>query len=184
LTVGQLSERKAQDVVIRALPAILTKHPDVIYVLVGLPTRAQELERLAQDLGVREHVLITGTVPVDDLVLYYNLADLFVLVSRRTEGGNVEGYGIVVSEAALCGVPAVVSSGCGLEEAVLGGRTALLVEPDDPRATAAAILSLLSDDSARREMGAAARERVLETGTWAQRAAVYGRILRRVVGGQ
>ena len=184
LTVGQLSERKAQDVVIRALPAILTKHPDVIYVLVGLPTRAQELERLAQDLGVREHVLITGTVPVDELVLYYNLADLFVLVSRRTEEGNVEGYGIVVSEAALCGVPAVVSSGCGLEEAVLGGRTALLVEPDDPRATAAAILSLLSDDSARREMGAAARERVLETGTWAQRAAVYGRILRRVVGGQ
>lgn len=183
LTVGQLSERKAQDVVIRALPAVLKEHPDVVYVAVGLPTLAQELERLAVELGVREHVLFPGAVPRDELPLYYNLADLFVLVSRRAKNGNVEGYGIVVAEAALCGVPAVVSRGCGLEEAVLEDRTGLLVEPDDPQATASAILRLLADDPLRREMGAAARDHVLKTGTWVRRVAVYDRILRDVVGG-
>lgn len=183
LTVGQLSERKAQDVVIRALPAVLQEHPELIYVLVGLPTRAQELERLAQELGVWEHVLLAGAVPADDLPLYYNLADLFVLVSRRARDGSVEGYGIVVAEAALCGVPAVVSRGCGLEEAVIEEQTALLVEPDDPGATAAAIRRLLADDPRRQEMGKAARGYVLETGTWAQRVAVYDRVMRRVAGG-
>jgi phosphatidylinositol alpha-1,6-mannosyltransferase len=182
LTVGQLSERKAQDVVIRALPAVLQEFPDLVYVMVGLPNRAQELERLAEGLGVREHVLFAGAVPADDLALYYNLADLFVLVSRRTREGNVEGYGIAVAEAALCGVPAVVSRGCGLEEVVLEGQTGLLVEPDDPRATAVAIQRLLVDDSLRRANGGAARAHVLQTGTWAQRVAVYDRILRSVIG--
>jgi phosphatidylinositol alpha-1,6-mannosyltransferase len=181
LTVGQLSERKAQDVVVQALPAILMEHPDLAYVMVGLPTRAQELDRLAVELGVSDHVLLAGAVSIDDLPLFYNLADLFVLVSRRAKNGAVEGYGIVVAEAALCGVPAVVSSGCGLEEAVLENRTALLVEPDDPGATADAIVRLLSDASLRRRMGEAARQYVLDTGTWAQRVAVYDRILRRVV---
>jgi len=183
LTVGQLSERKAQDIVIRALPALLLEHPDLVYVMVGLPTRTQELEHLAVELGVREHVLFAGVAPMVDLPLYYNLADLFVLVSRRAEDGSVEGYGIVVAEAALCGVPAVVSKGCGLEEAVLEGQTGLLVEPDDSRATASAILRLLADDALRQRMGEAAQSHVRETGTWARRVAIYDRILRRVVGG-
>jgi phosphatidylinositol alpha-1,6-mannosyltransferase len=182
LTVGQLSDRKAQDVVIRAMPAILQEHPELVYVMVGLPTLVQELERLAVELGVREHVLFAGVAPMDDLPLYYNLADVFVLVSRRAKDGSVEGYGIVVAEAALCGVPAVVSRGCGLEEAVLEGRTGLLVEPDDPRATAAAIIRLLADDSLRRDMGEAAQSQARETSTWARRVALYDRILKRVAG--
>jgi phosphatidylinositol alpha-1,6-mannosyltransferase len=184
LTVGQLSERKAQDVVIRALPALLRAHPELAYVMVGLPTRAQELEELARELGVRERVLVAGAVPADELPLYYSLADVFVLVSRRAQDGNVEGYGIVVAEAALCSVPAVVSRGCGLEEAVIEGRTALVVEPNDPCATAEAIGRLLADDGLRKEMGDAARLYVLESGTWARRMAVYDRVLRRVVRGQ
>ena len=88
-----------------------------------------------------------------------------------------------IAEAALCGLPAVVSKGCGLEEAVVEGRTGLLVEPDDPQATASAILRLLADAPLRREMGAAARDHVLAIGTWEQRVAVYDRILRGTVRG-
>jgi phosphatidylinositol alpha-1,6-mannosyltransferase len=182
LTVGQLSERKAQDVVIRALPSVVQTHPDLVYVMVGLPTRVQELGRLAVELGVQEHVRFAGLVRADELPLYYNLADLFVLVSRRARDGNVEGYGIVVAEAALCGVPAVVSRGCGLEETVVEGRTALLVQPDDPSATARAIQRLLFDDPRRQEMGRVARRNALESGTWAKRMVVYDRVLKRVAG--
>jgi phosphatidylinositol alpha-1,6-mannosyltransferase len=169
--------------VIRALPAVLERHPDLVYLMVGLPTKQQALARLADELGVSDQVCFVGAVPIDELPLYYNLADLFVLVSRRAVDGNVEGYGIVVAEAALCGLPAVVSRGCGLQESVLEGRTALLVEPDDPRATAAAIARLLADGRLRHEMGTAARQHVLETSTWSRRIAVYDRILRQVAGG-
>jgi len=113
----------------------------------------------------------------DELTAIYNLADVFVLMSRRTAGGDVEGYGIVVQEAALCGVPAVVSRDCGLAEAIRDGETGLSAPPDDPPATAAAILSLLDDPGRRHAMGRRAREVALAA-TWAERVAEYDRALR------
>ena len=92
----------------------------------------------------------------------------------------MEGYGIVVQEAALCGVPAVVSRDCGLTEAIREGETGVSVPPDDPEATAAAIIALLDDDAARQRMGRRARE-LAACVTWADRVADYDRLLREVL---
>jgi len=183
LTVGQVSERKAQDVVIRAMPRVLAERPDAHYVMAGLPSRREALESLARELGVSDRIHFTGLVADDDLPVIYNAADLFVLVSRRTADGDVEGYGIVVQEAALSGLPAVVSQGCGLTEAIREGETGLSVPPDDPEATAAAILSLLNDVDRRREMGHRARQLALSS-TWSERIAEYDRVLRAILSPQ
>lgn len=176
LTVGNVSKRKAQDVVIRALPAVLQTHPDVLYLIAGMPTERAAYERLAWDLGVAEHVRFLGVVDDADLPALYALGDLFVLVSRETADGDVEGYGIVVVEAALCGTPAIVSRGCGLAEAVRDGETGLTVPPDDPQATAVAINQLLNDDTRRIALGACARHQA-QSATWAHRVAAYDRLL-------
>jgi phosphatidylinositol alpha-1,6-mannosyltransferase len=183
LTVGQLSERKAQDVVIRALPRILQECPNAMYLLVGLPTVKPRLERLASELGVDDHVVFLGPVPTEELPCYYNLADLFVLVSRRTTS-EVEGYGIAVVEAALCGTPAVVSRNCGLVEAVVEDETAVVVNPDDPEATGEAIIRLLLDDALRRRMGQAAYHHATENASWRKRIQEYDVILRSLVLGE
>jgi len=183
LTVGRVGERKAQDVVIRALPRVLARCPEAVYVMAGLPEKEADYARLAAKLGVADAVRFTGLVDDAELPALYNLADLFVLVSRRAAGGDVEGYGIVVQEAALCGVPAIVSQGCGLTEAIREGETGVSVPPDDPEATAAAIESVLADDFARRALGA--RARALATrATWADRAAEYDALLRAVISGR
>ncbi len=180
LTVGQVSERKAQDTVIRALPRVLAHYPDATYVMAGLPTRQAAFGALAAELGVAERVRFAGLVADDELAAIYNLADVFVLMSRRTAAGDVEGYGIVVQEAALCSVPAVVSRDCGLEEAVRDGETGLSAPADDPAATAAAILSLLDNPDRRRAMGRRAREVALAA-TWAERVTDYDRELRALL---
>ncbi len=180
LTVGQVSERKAQDTVIRALPRVLAHYPDVTYVMAGLPRQEAAFSALAAELGVAGQVRFAGLVADDELAAVYNLADLFVLMSRRTAAGDVEGFGIVVQEAALCGVPAVVSRDCGLEEAIRDGETGLSAPPDDPEATAAAILSLLDNPDRRRAMGHRAREVALAA-TWAERVAAYDRELRALL---
>lgn len=179
LTVGHVSERKAQDVVIRALPAVLARHPEVVYVMAGLPTRRTELQALAHELGVGEQVRFAGSVPDAQLPAIYNLADLFVLVSRQTAAGDVEGYGIVVQEAALCGKPSVVSQGFGLTEAIIEGVTGVSVPAEDPQATAAAINDLLADPARCLKMGRAAREAALQ-GTWDQRAEAYDALLQEL----
>ena len=180
LTVGQVSERKAQDVIIRALPRVLAEQPDATYVMAGLPTLAKPFAALAAELGVAERVRFAGVVAAEDLPAAYNLADIFALVSRRTATGDVEGYGIVVQEAALCGVPAVVSRDCGLTEAIREGETGLSVPPDDPEATAAALLALLNDTPRRREMGRRARE-LAQAATWSERINEYDRAIRAVL---
>jgi phosphatidylinositol alpha-1,6-mannosyltransferase len=181
LTVGQVSERKAQDVVIKALPGILDDFPTAFYLIVGLPTNQARLEDLAKELNVAEHLHFTGLVPQNDLPLFYNLADVFVLVSRRTEGGEVEGFGIAAVEAALCGKPAIVSNESGLVEAVVPGVTALVVDPEDPEMTAAAIKQLLTDAQLRQEMGMAARQHALEAATWRQQIKKFDHNLRNLI---
>ena len=176
LTVGQVGERKAQDVVIRALPRILAARPDTVYVMVGLPRLQAAYGALAAELGVADRVRFVGMLPDEELPAAYNLADAFVLVSRRAADGDVEGYGIVVQEAALCGVPAVVSRGCGLTEAISEGQTGLSVPPDDPAATAAAVLALL-DEPTRQTMGRRARE-AARSATWSERVVAYDALLR------
>jgi phosphatidylinositol alpha-1,6-mannosyltransferase len=182
LTVGRVSERKAQDVVIRALPLILEECPGAKYLIVGYPERRQKFEQVAQSLGVDEHVVFIGQVPQEELPFFYNLADVFVLVSRRTPE-QVEGFGIVAAEAALCGTPSVVSRHCGLEEAVVENETALVVAPDDPKSTAAAITQLLTDEALRVRMGQAALRHALENATWEKRVREYEAVLRGLVTG-
>ncbi len=180
LTVGHVSERKAQDIVIQALPTILIEHPDVIYVMAGLPSDQARLASLANQLGVGDHIRFLGVVSDKQLPLVYNLADLFVLVSRAGKQGAVEGYGIVVLEAALCGVPAVVSEAFGLKEAVVNGETGLTVPPEDVEATAVAVKQLLKNDSLRQKLGAAALKRAGEA-TWAHRASLYDEVCRGLI---
>lgn len=180
LTVGNMSERKAQDVVIRALPEILAQCADVVYVIVGLPTRQAALEALATTLGVRQHVCFVGPVPDHELAMFYNLCDLFVLVSRKSSDGDVEGYGIVVVEAAMCGKAAVVSCHGGLPEAVHYGETGLLVPEDEPGATAQAILQLLMDNTKRVMMGHKAWQKA-QHASWVHRVSQYDDLLQTIL---
>lgn len=177
LTVGSVTERKGQDIVIRALPKVVKEFPHVHYVLVGLPFEAPRYNRLAEDLGVADHVHFLGRLNSDDLVKAYNAADLFVLTSRYTRGGDFEGYGIAVIEAALCGVPAVVSNSAGLKEAVVDGVTGLIVPEEDPAATADAIIRLLRMPMLHREIARAARDKALRESTWEARGHLYEQVL-------
>jgi phosphatidylinositol alpha-1,6-mannosyltransferase len=103
------------------------------------------------------------------------------MTSRHTPGGDFEGYGIAVVEAALCGKPAVVSDNSGLAEAVSPGKTGLVVPQDSPGAVAEAVTNLLLDDRQRLTMGQAARARALSEQTWQRRAEQYHHLLADLV---
>jgi len=178
VTVGQVSERKGQEVVIRALPAIAEHVPQVQYAMVGLPTLKDELTRLAWQLGVADRVHFAGSVVADEMVSWMNCADVFVMTSRTTSAGDCEGFGIAVVEAALCGKPAVVTSQSGLIEAIEEGITGLAVPENDPAATAHALVALLTDAPRRTAMGAAAERRARRDQTWDICARRYDVLLR------
>ncbi len=177
LTVGNVTRRKGQDIVVKALSLVLQEAPHVHYLIVGLPTLGERLLQMASELGVQDNVHLLGRLDDTTLVQAYNACDLFVMTSRYTRDGDFEGYGIAVVEAALCGKPAVVSGDSGLAEAVIDGETGLVVSPEDPEATAAAILQLVRDPELRTRMGQAAYRRARDEQTWERRAAEYEAVL-------
>lgn len=183
LTVGNVCDRKGQEIVIRALPEVLKRVPEAHYLVVGLPTIAKRLGGIARELGVERHVHFLGRLDPDSVRALMNLADVFAMTSRRTLDGDFEGFGIAVVESALCGTPAVVTAGSGLSEAIEDGRTGIAVPEGDVGRVAAAVERLLSDEALRRRMGEDARCRALSEQTWTRRAGEFEEILRGLVGG-
>jgi phosphatidylinositol alpha-1,6-mannosyltransferase len=181
VTVGSVTERKGQDVVIRALPHVLKRVPNTHYLIAGMPERKLEFSRLARELGIAEHVHFLGRVQPQELVRLLNRADVFLMTSKHTPDGDFEGYGIAVTEAALCGKPAIVSNNSGLTEAIVPGETGFGVPENDEHAAAKAILSLLEDDGLRRRMGEAAQKRALAESTWEHRAKEFDALLRNLI---
>ncbi len=181
LTVGNVTERKGQDVVIRALPEVIKQISNAHYMIVGLPTKKKELEDLARQLGIFEHVHFFERVNNEELLRFFNSCDVFVMTSRMTSDGDFEGYGIAVVESALCGKPSVVSGNSGLSEAVIDGETSIVVPENDERATAQAIIQILKDEKVRQQMGEKARHYAITQQTWAKRIAHYDQFLREIL---
>ena len=180
LTVGHVSERKGHDIVIKALPTIVNKFPDFVYLIVGIPTRKDKLEELAYTLGVENHVRFLGKVTTETLSLLYNSCDLFVLTSRISAKGDSEGFGIVVIEAALCGKPAIVSSESGLAEAVLDQKTGIVVPAEDSLSVAKAVIDLLENEHKYENLCQNAFIRAKESLTWTLVSKKYEDVIKEI----
>jgi len=181
LTVGNVSDRKGQEVVIKALPEITAFVPNVIYWMAGLPQNQAKLRSLARELGVADHIRFWGRVSNETLLHLYNACDLFIMTSRQCADGDFEGYGIAVIEAALCGKTAVVSKNSGLAEAVEDGVTGLLVPQNDPEQTAHAILNLINNPNGRQELEDQAHENACANQTWEKVGARYVEIFEELL---
>ncbi len=182
-SVARLVEWKGQDVVLRGLPRLLDRIPDLMYLIVGDGPYRPRLERLAEELGVRDHVVFAGFVPAAELPSYYRASRALVVPSREFRRGlPVEGFGIVYLEAAACGVPAIGGRGGGTDESIVDGVTGYRVDPRDPAAVADAALELLTDDGRHRRLASAAREHAVGL-DWRRQAERLRQMLKEVAGG-
>ncbi len=168
LTVGNVQPRKGHEFVIRAMPDIVKHVPDTHYYCVGPPTIKPYLEDIADKAGVGNIVHFPGRVTETELLQWMNACDIFVLTSVATEYGDVEGFGIVIIEAALCKKAAVVTINSGPGEAIIEGVTGLGAKEKDVPKIADQIVTLLSNDALRLEMGNKAYANAKEHLTWAR----------------
>jgi phosphatidylinositol alpha-1,6-mannosyltransferase len=169
VTVGGLVPRKGYDMVIRALPHLLRRCPDVTYLIVTSSYRDNngKLESMARDVGVGDRVVFAYDVPNADLPRVYALSEIFIMPSRaHMEANDVEGFGLVYLEANACGKAVVGGRSGGIPDAVVEGVTGLLVDPQDPEAIATALVELLSNSELTTRLGRQGRARVIAEFTW------------------
>lgn len=161
LTVSRLVKRKGHDMVIKALPDVLKKVPDVRYLIVGTGPEESNLKRMTEDLGLREHVVFTGFVPESDLPKYYNACDVFIMANREING-DIEGFGIVFLEANACCKPVIGGKSGGTMDAIENGKTGFLVNPLNVEEISNALITLLTDSDLSERLGKNGRIRVEE----------------------
>jgi phosphatidylinositol alpha-1,6-mannosyltransferase len=170
LTVARLVEHKGIDIVIRALPEILTKYPDLLYLVIGEGTYRKYLEKLCKKLDVEKHVKFLGNIPHDKLQseseAFYTICDLYIMVSRNINGLEAEGFGIVFLEAGLSSKACIGGNSGGIADAVLDGVTGKLVDPNDPGEVAKAVLALLDNRTTANQMGENGYKRAIQYFDW------------------
>lgn len=145
MTFGRLAgeeRRKGFDEVLDALPALVARHPDLIYLIAGDGPDRARLEAKSKALGMSDNVRFTGFVDEAEKADLYRLADAYVMPSRG------EGFGFVLLEAMACGVPTVGSISDGTREALRDGALGALVDPQDQGALVAAIEQALAKPKA------------------------------------
>lgn len=152
LHAGRLLPVKGVDVLIEA--AALAR--GVKLLIVGDGPRRSALEREAASVGI--DATFAGFLAGDQLVEAYVAADIFALLSRR------ETWGVVVNEAAACGLPLVLASGIGAAADLLEpGENGELVATESAQEAAAVLGRLAEDLELRARFGAESRNRA---STW------------------
>ncbi|WP_125776417.1 D-inositol-3-phosphate glycosyltransferase [Antribacter gilvus] len=152
LFAGRVQLLKGPDVLVRALGEM--DEPPLLLVLggpSGRRTAVRELEALAYQTGVTEHLVVRPPVPREVLVDYFRAVDLVAVPSHN------ESFGLVAAEAQATGTPVVAAAVGGLRTVVEDGVSGVLVPDHEPSTWARVLSDLLADAPRRAVLGAGAR---------------------------
>jgi 1,2-diacylglycerol 3-alpha-glucosyltransferase len=115
LTVGRLGIEKNIDEILQNLPKLIEKHKNLSMLIVGDGPYRNQLEQMAEELGIRDHVIFTGMVAPETIASYYQIADIFVSASES------ETQGLTYIEALANGIPEICKNGKCLEGVLISG---------------------------------------------------------------
>jgi glycosyltransferase involved in cell wall biosynthesis len=150
-TIGRLESPKGHINLFKAIPLVINRYPQTTFLIVGDGSLRNQLEDLVQRLNIKENIVFTGFRSDISDILY--ISDLCVVPSYR------EGFSITVLEAMSVGKPVVATDVGGNAEAVVNGKSGIIVKPQDHMLLADAIIKVISDTNMRQRMGAYGKER-------------------------
>jgi phosphatidylinositol alpha-1,6-mannosyltransferase len=178
LTLARFVPRKGVHLVLRSLPLVLKKVPNLRYLIGGAGPQQDYLMQLVRDLGLQQVVEFIGNVPAEEVSDYYNLCDVFAMVNRTELEGDIESFGMVFVEANGAGKPVLGGRSGGTTESIEEGVTGLIADPESREDIAAKLIVLLQDGALRMKLGRAGLVRVQRDFRWRSRALQLDRILR------
>ncbi len=158
LFVGPLIKRKGPQVLVQAIPLIVEENPDAFFVFVGKGNFKEEVEKLSRKLGVERYTHFTGYIPENQLHYLYQQSEVFALPSI----GEALAYTIL--DAFVFSKPVVSTLIPCIKDYL--SDSALLIQPEDFKALAEAVLCLLNDKKMAKELGKKGRRLVETRFTW------------------
>jgi phosphatidylinositol alpha-mannosyltransferase len=155
LFIGRLEPRKGLKYLLPAFELVAEKLPDARLLIVGTGVMGGYYRSLVQS-RIKKNTYFEGFVRTEDVPRYYASCDVFC---SPAVGG--ESFGIVLLEAMASGKAIVASSIDGYKKVIQNREDGLLVEPENPRALAEALLEVLTNRELRHKLSTQGREKVM-----------------------
>ena len=137
LNISRLSKEKGQKYLISAINDLIKERDNIHCYIGGTGLLKSDLEQKINSLDIQKFIKLLGFVPDEQMNLWMNACDLFVLPSLS------ESFGIVQIEALACGKPVVSARNRGSEEVIVSDDFGLLADPADSEDLAEKILTAL-----------------------------------------
>lgn len=153
LSVARHTDVKGIDILLKAFSIVRKKNKNVRLVQIGAGPLFKYHVDLAEKLGISRYVDFKGGLDKLSVIDWMKRSDVFVLSSRVTKDGAEEGLGMVMLEAASCGLPCVGTRVGGISETMIDGVTGYLAQSDNFNDLAEKIYSAINNNS----MGIAGR---------------------------
>lgn len=175
LTAGRLITIKGIYYLIQSMTQILQEFPKAKLVICGNGPEKENLQKLAKELHISEHVIFTGYVPHDEMLQYYASADVFVLPSIEI-GGHEEGLGVVLIEAMACGTPVIGTNVGGITDIIKDEYNGLLIAEKSSDEIAKKAVKILTDKAYAEQLKQNALKTVSSKYSWSRIADEFGQI--------
>ena len=161
VSLGRQVKRKGTEWFVRH---VLSRLPErVHYVVAGDGPEMDAIREAAQEVPGRVHLL--GRTSESEMMQALTGSDLFVMPNVPVEG-DMEGQGLVMLEAGLCGLPSIASNMEGIADVVVDGESGHLVEPLNADGFVEAISRYLDDPTRLRALSEQTVQRVRDTFSW------------------
>jgi L-malate glycosyltransferase len=177
-TIKALEPPYGIDYLLRGFALLIRKYAGrkrLRLVIAGDGSLRKSLQRLAEDLGVRNEVSFLGHIAHSQVPQLLNTFSVFCALSLS------ESFGVAILEASACQLPVVVTNIGGLPEVVRDNLTGFIVPAQNAQAAADAVAKLIEDRSLRRNFGEAGRKFVLENFEWSENAKRMENVYRSVL---
>lgn len=174
LTVRKFFYRKGLQYLIKAIPLVINKIPNLKLLIIGYGPFESQLKELTKKLEMQDYILFLGQIQNQNLPSYYASSDIFVIPSL------VEGFGVAATEAMAMELPIISTNIKGLIE-VCDSTNAIVVPPANESAIADAIVKLWQNENLRKSLGRKGRQKVLNLFNWERAAKEYNQLYESLI---
>lgn len=158
LTVGRLEEKKGHRYALEAIAILRNKFPEIRYYIAGDGSLMQALVDLATTLKIKDCCYFMGVCTNTQVKELYAKCAVFTLPSVTATNGDMEGQGLVIQEAQVCGLPVVTTWHNGIPDGLIENQTGFLVNEKDVNALTEKIELLLANKELCEQFGSAGKD--------------------------
>lgn len=167
-SLSRLEKFKGHDFILKTIAALPEEYRKrLLFEIGGKGDYKEALEKMVLELGLEPYVKFMGFMPDNEVLDFYSRNDVFILCTREdSESCNVEGFGLVFTEAQACGTAAIGTRAGGIPDAICDGVGGWLIEQDNAQELMSILKKLIDNKQYAQSQGKLARKRIIEESDW------------------